>query len=94
MIHVGKKKHMGYLNKSESKKMINMKYPLDRNGRIFCALKETVLKVYSPKVSGTKNEGTETYKAVWGWGFPYISHTYRLHKGKYLHLRYLNFLPM
>lgn len=54
MIHVGKKKHMGYPDKSESKKLINMKYLLDGNGRIFCALKETVLRVYSPKVSGTK----------------------------------------
>ena len=49
--------------------------------------------IISPRDSGTKNGGTEPYKAVFGgWGFPYISRIHIAYIGEYLHFRYLNVL--
>ena len=43
----------------------------------------SICRGYSPKVSGTKNAGTATYKAILGVGFPLRKiYWYSLQKGE------------
>ena len=61
--------------------------------RRLVVVEPTQLKHISPRISGTQNGGTAPYKAIFlGWVFPFISLTYSLYIGEYLHFRYLKCL--